>query len=198
MRYSERLTAAFNFAFAIHRDQVRKGSGIPYMIHVMGVAAIVGEYGGDEDQVIAALLHDAVEDGEGLKTLGEIRAQFGDRVAGIVEHCSDSFTLPKPPWLERKKSYIATIPSCPEDARLVCAADKLHNVRALTRDLEGKGLSVWERFNGRREGSLWYYTEITRALGTNWRHSIITELAVAVDAMLAADSRVQREPRAMS
>ncbi len=188
MAYTDRLTAAFNFAFGIHRDQTRKGSGIPYMVHVMGVAALVGEFGGVEDQVLAALLHDAVEDGEGLKTLDQICTQFGDHVADMVRHCTDAVTKPKPPWLERKKNYLATVPSCPAEARLVCAADKLHNVRALVRDLQTKGPSVWDRFNGRREGSLWYYKEITHALAINWQHPILIELQGAVDTLLATDA----------
>ena len=189
MSYSTRIDDAFAFAHRVHQDQRRKGFGAPFITHVMSVAALVGEYGGDEDQFIAALLHDAVEDGEGRKTLEEIRTAFGDRVARLVEGSSDAFTHPKPPWLDRKRNYIAAMQEAPLDLRLIVAADKLHNVRIILRDLEAEGPGVWERFLGKRDGSLWYYAEMVRALALGWDHPILKELAGVVDALHRAAVR---------
>ena len=193
MNYTHRIEEAFSFAHRVHQGQHRKGSGAPFITHVMSVAALVGENGGDEDQVIAALLHDAVEDGEGLKTLGEIRESFGPRVADLVEGCSDAFTHPKPPWLERKTAYIQRASTAAPELRLIIAADKLHNIRAILRDLKAEGPVVWERFQGRCEGSLWYYKEMARVLSSGWEHPVAGELAAAVDALRdAARGEVSR------
>lgn len=188
MTYTQRIEQAFSFAHGIHQGQQRKGSGAPFITHVMSVAALVGENGGDEDQFIAALLHDAVEDGEGLKTLGEIREAFGPHVAELVEGCSDAFTHPKPPWLQRKTAYIGRAATAAPELRLIIAADKLHNVRIILRDLKAEGPIVWDRFQGRRDGSLWYYTEIVRVLGDGWDHPILKELTDAVNALCEAES----------
>jgi GTP pyrophosphokinase len=153
----------------------------------MSVAAMVGEHDGDEDQFIAALLHDAVEDGEGRKTLEEIREAFGDRVAELVEGCTDAFDRPKPPWLERKQAYIQHIASASPELRLIVAADKLHNVSVITRDLAAEGPTVWDRFQGKREGSLWYYAEILAALSEGWDHPLLHELRRAVQRLKAVD-----------
>jgi GTP pyrophosphokinase len=141
----------------LHKGQIRKGSGKPYITHLLEVSEIVLDHGGDEDMAIAALLHDAVEDQGGRRTLEKIRRAFGDRVAFIVEGLSDAFVQPKPPWRERKEAYLTQLPSEPEDVRLVSAADKLHNVRALLEDYERDGDALWNRFKGGLEGTLWYY-----------------------------------------
>lgn len=187
MGYSTRIDDAFAFAHRVHRDQRRKGSGAPFITHIMSVAALVGEFGGNEDQFVAALLHDAVEDGEGRKTLAEIRQAFGDRIGDLVEGCTDAFTKPKPPWLERKKNFIQAVRGASPDLRLIVAADKLHNVRIITRDLREEGSVVWERFQGRRDGSLWYYTEILGVLSEGWEHPILDELEKAVADLQATD-----------
>jgi GTP pyrophosphokinase len=124
---------------------------------VLSVAALVLEAGGDEDQAIAALLHDVVEDCGGAPVLDEIRHEFGDRVARIVDGCTDSDEEPKPPWRERKERYLRHLQQGGEDVRLVSLADKLHNVRSIVLDYRYLGDKVWERFTGGREGTLWYY-----------------------------------------
>ena len=180
MAMSDRLVSAFALACRIHCGQQRKGSGVPYITHPMGVAALVGEYGGDEEEIIAALLHDVVEDGGGLNALAEIREQFGERVARIVEACSDAVSKPKPPWLKRKEAFISRIESAPPDVRLVATADKLHNARSTLRDVAAEGDGVWERFSGKRHGTLWYYPAVTEALGAGWSHPVLGALEDAV------------------
>jgi (p)ppGpp synthase/HD superfamily hydrolase len=158
---SDRIITAFEFSFRLHRDQLRKGSQIPYMAHLLSVAALVLEDSGDEDEVIAALLHDAVEDQGGLATLNEIRQRFGERVAAVVEACSDSFTTPKPPWRERKEAYLHRLESADPSVLRVSMADKLHNLRCMKRDYTLLGEDVWKRFKGGKEGTLWYYQELS-------------------------------------
>src|SRR5829696_6570189 len=125
---------------------MRKGTNIPYVTHLLAVAAIVGENGGTEDEVIAALLHDAVEDQGGAATRDEIRRRFGDSVTTIVEGTSDTDVVPKPPWRERKQSYINHVGEAPRSVRLVSAADKLHNARSILVDLRAEGEAAWRRF----------------------------------------------------
>jgi (p)ppGpp synthase/HD superfamily hydrolase len=155
-----RFEEALIFAARLHAGQKRKGKDLPYISHLMAVAALVSEAGGDGDEVIAALLHDAVEDQGGLETLQEIRRRFGEGVAMIVEGCSDSFSTPKPPWLERKASYLIHLRSASPEVRRVSLADKLHNARTILSDLEEHGEATWSRFNGGRQGSLWYYQSL--------------------------------------
>ncbi|MFM8322898.1 MAG: HD domain-containing protein [Chloroflexota bacterium] len=157
MPLSPRFDEALLYASRLHRDQLRKGSQVPYLAHLMGVSALVIEDGGDEDQAIAGLLHDAVEDQGGQPTLDEIRRRFGERVAFIVAGCTDSFESPKPPWRERKERYLAHLRQAPPDVRRVSLADKLYNARAILDDLLRSGEQVWERFRGGKDGSLWYY-----------------------------------------
>lgn len=152
-----RFLEAFHFAFEMHADQARKASTIPYTAHLMGVASLVLEAGGDEDLAMAALLHDVVEDCGGAPMLAKIRNQFGARVAKVVEGCTDADTYPKPPWRERKERYLEHLGQADADTRLVSAADKLNNVRSILSDYREIGESVWERFKGGREGTLWYY-----------------------------------------
>jgi (p)ppGpp synthase/HD superfamily hydrolase len=120
-------------------------------------------YGGNQDEAIAALLHDVVEDQGGKPVLDEIRREFGDRVAHLVEGCTDCDSMPKPPWEQRKKAYIAHIPTADAGVRLVSAADKLHNSRAILADYREVGDQVWQKFRGGREGTLWYYRELVKA-----------------------------------
>ena len=186
MATTPRLEEAFAYAANLHRHQVRKISRIPYLIHLIGVASIVGEYGGDEDQLIAALLHDGPEDQGGRKTLDEIRRRFGDRVAMMVEECSDTFENPKPPWKERKQAYLDHLPKASPDTRLVSASDKLHNARSLLLDLRRSGspanrLTVWENFKGGRTGTLWYFGELVREFERAGTEDIGKELSRVVD-----------------
>jgi GTP pyrophosphokinase len=153
----QRFHRAFQFAAQKHSGQTRKASTIPYIAHLMGVASLVLEAGGDEDLAIAALLHDVVEDCGGVPMLKEVRRRFGKRVAEVVDGCTDAYEAPKPPWRERKDSYICRLKKESADTRLVSAADKLNNVRSILSDYRAVGESVWSRFNGGREGTLWYY-----------------------------------------
>lgn len=152
-----RFLRAFEFAAKKHFGQTRKASTIPYIAHLMGVASLVLETGGDEDLAIAALLHDVVEDCGGAPMLKEVRRRFGSRVAKIVDGCTDADTYPKAPWLERKQKYIARLKKEDAETHLVSAADKLNNVRSILSDYRAIGESVWSRFHGGREGTLWYY-----------------------------------------
>jgi len=157
IKLGPRFMRAFQFAAEKHSGQTRKASTIPYLAHLMGVASLVLEAGGDEDLAIAALLHDVVEDCGGAPMLKEIRRRFGDRVAKVVDGCTDADTYPKPPWRERKEEYIRHLTKADADTRLVSAADKLNNVRSIISDYRAVGESVWSRFKGGREGTLWYY-----------------------------------------
>src|SRR5579871_1791485 len=148
---------AFLFAAEKHKGQPRKTTSIPYIAHLMGVASLVFEAGGDEDLAIAALLHDVVEDCGGAPKLKQIRRRFGTRVAKIVDGCTDAYGLPKPPWHDRKVSYINRLKKEDDETRLVSAADKLNNVRSILSDYRAIGESVWSRFHGGRDGTLWYY-----------------------------------------
>jgi (p)ppGpp synthase/HD superfamily hydrolase len=162
MATSDKFEEALAFAARLHREQPRKATNIPYVTHLMSVSALVGEYGGDEEQMIAGLLHDAVEDQGGRKTLEEIRRRFGDRVAGIVDACTDTDEIPKPPWRARKEKYLAHLANAPSDARLVSAADKVHNLRTILMDLRRVGERVWSRFKAPKADTLWYYRELAR------------------------------------
>ena len=181
--YSERVVKAFELAYELHACQRRKGSDVPYLTHVLGAAALVGEHGGDEDQFIAALLHDAAEDCGGHETLSRIRETFGGAVADYVQACSDSLTSPKPPWRERKERHLSVLREAPLKVRLLIAADKLHNARSIVRDLGDMGESLWTRFKGGRAGTLWYYGAMLDLLETGWTHPILGELAESVARM---------------
>lgn len=173
---SARFKEAFHLAFEAHRRQGRKQKNEPYIGHLMGVTSIVLEAGGDEEMAIAALLHDAVEDQGGHARLEEIRRTFGERVARIVEGCTDAYTIPKPRWLPRKKAYLEHLAEADADTRLVSAADKLHNVRAIISDLRRHGPAVFDRFTGRRDGTLWYYRAVTEALKRAGSNPVVEEL----------------------
>lgn len=160
----------------MHRDQTRKGTEVPYVTHLLAVAAIVGENGGDEDDVVAALLHDAPEDQGGMERLEEIRYRFGKVVAEIVAGCSDTYEQPKPPWRERKEAYIAHVAGAPGSVRLVSAADKLHNARSVLADLRVLGDGLWERFTGGEDGTLWYYRALVDAYKASGTNAVVEEL----------------------
>ncbi len=179
--YSERFEEALQYAAHLHRFQVRKGTKIPYMAHLMAVAALVLEDGGDEDQAIAALLHDAVEDQGGKARLEEIRERFGHHVAEIVDGCTDTYQNPKPPWRQRKEQYIDHLRVAPADVRRVSLADKLHNARSIRNDLLRNGPQIWKRFNGGKEGTLWYYHTLVQVFQANESSPMVKELARVVE-----------------
>jgi (p)ppGpp synthase/HD superfamily hydrolase len=176
-----RFLQAFIVAAKKHKDQTRKASTIPYIAHLMGVASLVLEAGGDEDLAIAALLHDVVEDCGGAPMLKEVRRRFGTRVAKVVDGCTDADTYPKQPWRERKEKYIRHLKAADADTRLVSAADKLNNVRSIVSDYRTIGESVWSRFAGGREGTLWYYRTLRIVFLRRKRNRITRELELAVN-----------------
>ena len=163
---TERFGRAFVMASEVHAAQVRKGTAVPYLAHLMSVSALVLEYGGGEDAAVAGLLHDAVEDsGDGAAVAERIRREFGDHVADVVLACSDAVGVAgrvKPPWRERKAGYIAQLAGERDrDVLLVSACDKLHNARAIVADLRAVGPALWDRFSQRDPGAhLWYYQSL--------------------------------------
>ena len=163
MILGDRYRQALELAFSLHRTQERKGSGVPYVAHLLGVSSLALEYGADEDEAIAALLHDAVEDQGGMEAAAEIRGRFGERVTEIVLGCSDwAGEGEKPSWRERKERYLEHLERASTSVRLVSACDKLYNARSMVADLERLGEALWPRFTGGRDGSLWYYNEPSR------------------------------------
>lgn len=173
---SERFEEAVGFALRLHREQARKGSRIPYVAHLLSVAALAMEHGADEDEAIAALLHDAVEDQGGLPTLEAIRETFGERVANLVAGCTDSYAQPKPPWRARKETYLAHLREADASIRLISACDKLHNARAILSDYLTLGPRVFERFKGGRDGTLWYYRSLADIFAQTGPHPLSSEL----------------------
>jgi (p)ppGpp synthase/HD superfamily hydrolase len=176
-----RFEEALVYATRLHAGQLRKGSGVPYVAHLLGVASLALEHGADEDEAVAALLHDAVEDQGGAPRLEEIRARFGERVARIVAGCTDADVIPKPPWRERKERYIAHLAEADASVRLVSAADKLHNARAILSDYRTHGETLWQRFKGGRDGTLWYYRSVVEAFRAFGSTPLTDELARIVD-----------------
>jgi (p)ppGpp synthase/HD superfamily hydrolase len=152
-----RFDEAFRYAHTLHHKQLGKGTTIPYISHLMAVAALVVEHGGNEDQAIAGPLHDAAEDQGGAATLAQICARFGDAVADIVADCTDAWTEPKPRWRVRKEAYLRELPSKPPASLLVSLADKTHNAEAIRFDYRVLGDALWPRFNGGAEATRWYY-----------------------------------------
>ncbi len=173
---TQRFEAALIYALHLHAEQKRKGTSIPYISHLLAVAALVLEDGGSEDEAIAALLHDAIEDQGGEPIRQEIRRRFGDKVVEIVNGCTDTDQTPKPPWLERKKRYLEHLRSASLEILRVSVADKLHNARSVLADLRQHGEAVWERFNGGREGTLWYYRQLVQVFRGRCTSFLVEEL----------------------
>jgi (p)ppGpp synthase/HD superfamily hydrolase len=189
-----RLAEAAAFTFALHADQLRKGTTIPYIAHLMSVAALVLEHGGDEEQAIAGLLHDAIED-MGAEQEDIIKERFGLRVAAIVRACTDADAIRKPPWRERKERYIEHLEQVGEDVLLVSACDKLHNARAIVSDLEAHAPDLFGRFAGGQEGILWYYDSLAEVFTRRLPGPLAAELRKTVGEIQAnaslAPARVQ-------
>jgi (p)ppGpp synthase/HD superfamily hydrolase len=175
-----RLQQAFRYAAEQHDRQTRKQTAVPYLSHLMGVASLVLEAGGDEDLAIAALLHDVAEDCGGIPRLREIRKLFGPPVANMVAQLSDSFGEPKPDWIKRKRSYLRDLKRHNAETRLVSAADKLHNVRTILTDYRQHGEAIWARFSGKKEGTLWYYRALSNEYQRRRPNRITRELELAV------------------
>ncbi|HEY2433747.1 MAG TPA: HD domain-containing protein [Vicinamibacterales bacterium] len=175
-RLTTRYDEAFAYAHAVHATQARKGTGVPYLGHLIGVSSIVIDDGGTEDEAIAALLHDAAEDQGGRPRLDDIRARFGDAVAKIVEDCTDSWTTPKAPWADRKRQYIEHAHTLDASSLRVSAADKVHNSYAILRGLRTVGDRVWERFNATPDDILAYYQGLVRAYRDAGGSPLVDEL----------------------
>lgn len=163
MTLTKRFDDAVLYAHEAHGDQTRKGTHAPYLGHLLGVASIVLDDGGTEDEAIGALLHDAAEDAGGRARLDDIRTRYGDAVARIVEDCTDSWETPKKPWLERKQVYIQHARHIGPSSLRVSAADKVHNAYAILRDLRNQGETVWERFSASPDDVIAYYESLVRA-----------------------------------
>lgn len=196
VKLGKRFRNAFLFAAEKHAGQARKASTIPYISHLIGVASLVLEAGGDEDLAIAALLHDVVEDCGGAPMLKEVRRRFGKRVAKVVDGCTDTDIDPKPPWRERKENYLRHLRQADRDTRLVSAADKLHNVRSILADYRDDGESIWARFNGGREGTLWYYRVLLDEFLRSKPNRITRDFKLAVKDLESAAKGKSRSRRA--
>ena len=181
-RLGKRFDDAIRYALRLHRKQQRKGKKVPYAAHLLGTAGTVLDFGGDEGQAIAALLHDAAEDHGGRKRLEKIRERFGSDVATTVADCTDTFEEKKPEWKARKRAYIASLPKKAARSLLVSAADKLDNARAIVADLRIDGPDTLDRFHGKSE-TVWYFREIANAFRKLKTGPIAAELEAAVREM---------------
>jgi (p)ppGpp synthase/HD superfamily hydrolase len=184
---TDRFDRALVYASDLHRKQRRNGTEIPYVSHLLGVASIALEMGADEDQAIAALFHDAVEDQGGAPRLEDIRELYGERVAGIVADCTDWDTSDpnggRPPWRVRKEAYVAKLADKSRDSLLVSLADKTHNARAIVDDLVLHGDALWSRFAGGRDGSIWYYGALAEAFRAHLPGPASARFAALVEQM---------------
>jgi GTP pyrophosphokinase len=169
--YTHRFMLALGTAAQLHATQARKGTNVPYVSHLLGTCAIALEYGADEDEAIAALLHDAIEDVQQTEAARMAIGWFGEGVRAIVEGCTDADTHPKPPWRQRKEAYLAHLASADRSILLVSAADKLHNARTIVADLHRHGDAVWSRFKATREESIWYYRSLVDVFRSNPAHN---------------------------
>jgi (p)ppGpp synthase/HD superfamily hydrolase len=160
VQLTDKFESALVYATRLHANQTRKITGVPYVAHLLSVAALVLEAGGTEEEAIAGLLHDAVEDQGGKSTREEIRQLFGETVIAIVDGCTESDTYPKPPWKERKQRYLHNLRYASPSVRRVSLADKLHNARSLLADYRQYGSSIWSQFKAGQEGTLWFYRQL--------------------------------------
>jgi (p)ppGpp synthase/HD superfamily hydrolase len=181
---TERFRAGLVYAAELHQDQKRKGGEIPYLGHLLIVAGTVIEWGGDEDEAIAGVLHDAIEDQPQANPRLEIRRRFGDKVADMVEGLSDADVQPKPPWLERKKAYFRRLEEEAEEIVLISAADKLHNARAILADYIERGDELWTRFSIKDQGALpqvWYLKNLLDIYERRLPQRLTRELRAVVE-----------------
>lgn len=193
---TERMNDAFRFAAEIHAKQCRKGTNIPYLAHLLAVCSIVLENGGNEDQAIAALLHDTIEDqaesfGGADALRAQIRGMFGNDVLEIVEGCTDTDVHPKPPWKDRKQAYIQHVKNAPPAVLLVSAADKLHNARSILADVQRHGITAFTKFKGGVAGTLWYYDNLIAVFKDRMPGWLADELERVVSAVAVAVNTLQ-------
>jgi (p)ppGpp synthase/HD superfamily hydrolase len=177
---TRRFEDALVYATQAHEGQRRKRSDVPYVAHLLAVCALVLEDGGDEDEAIAALLHDVVEDQGGAARAADVRRRFGDRVADIVVACSDTDAWPKPPWRPRKEAYVSHVRTAPDAVRRVSLADKVHNARTILADYRAVGEAVWQRFSAGGDDQIWYYESLVDALRREAGSRLLDELARVV------------------
>jgi GTP pyrophosphokinase len=189
--FTHRFEDALVLAHQLHAKQKRKGTSIPYVGHLLAVSSIVIENGGSEDETIAALLHDAIEDAGGDMVRAVLHAAFGANVLAIVEGCTDTDETPKPPWRKRKEDYIAHVRHASPSVRLVSMADKLHNARSILQDYRTFGENVWKRFSGGKDGTLWYYRSLVEVFRESGSSPLLEELDRVVSTLesLAAPSK---------
>lgn len=175
-----KFETALVYATRLHDKQTRKMSGVPYISHLLSVSALVLEAGGNENEAIAALLHDSVEDQGGNQTREQIRRVFGSEIVAIIDGCTECDTYPKPPWEERKQKYLENLRHATPSVRRVSLADKLHNARSLLADRQKFGDKVWTRFKGGKEKTLWFYRsliEVYQQTGSDWMTEEFTRVA---------------------
>jgi len=195
-RYSIRLIAAAGVALEMHAAQVRKGSDVPYASHLFGTCSIALDYGATEDQAIAALLHDAIEDVHYAPGARDAVAAFGPEVLRIVEACTDADVYPKPPWEARKAAYIRHLAHADGAVLLVSASDKLHNARSMVADHRRVGSDLWSRFKGAKDGTLGNYRALIAAYRANPAHpaELVDELERTVDELVRLASHENEAP----
>jgi (p)ppGpp synthase/HD superfamily hydrolase len=193
---TRRFEDALVYATQAHEGQRRKKTSVPYVSHLLAVCALVLEDGGTEDEAIAALLHDAVEDQGGAVRAAEVRRRFGDRVADIVVACSDTDVKPKPPWRPRKEAYIAHVRAAPDAVRRVSLADKVHNARTILADYRVVGEDVWKRFSAGGDEQIWYYESLVDAFRRETSSRLLDELARVVGELKAL--RAERPGRVVT
>jgi (p)ppGpp synthase/HD superfamily hydrolase len=184
-----RFADAMVYAWKVHRDQRRKGTAVPYVAHLLGVASLVLGDGGDEDEAIGALLHDAAEDQGGRGRLADIEGRFGVRVALIVEGCSDSLEEPKPPWRGRKDYFLRVLLEAPPEVVRVALADKLYNCRSIVADVGAGGAMAWGRFKAGPREQLWYYTQLLAVFRRTSPSLMVGQLADEIEALAALVER---------
>lgn len=177
---TQRFEQALIYATRLHSQQTRKVTGVPYISHLLSVTALVLEAGGNEEEAIAALLHDAVEDQGGATTRAEIYDQFGEQIVAIVDDCTEFKSEIKPPWRERKLHYIEQLRVASPSARRVALADKLHNMRALLFDYRQQGEAIWSLFSTDKEGILWFYHTLLKMYREVAPSPMVEELARVV------------------
>lgn len=177
---TQRFEQALVYATRLHAQQTRKVTGVPYISHLLSVTALVLEAGGNEDEAIAALLHDAVEDQGGAATRAELCQLFGEQVVAIVDGCTECDILPKPPWKERKQRYLEQLRLGSPAVRRVALADKLHNARSLLFDYRQQGEAIWSVFSTGKEGILWFYHTLLKMYREVAPSPMVEELARVV------------------
>jgi len=191
---SRKFESALAFANQVHAHQKRKDSGAPYFAHVIGVAALVLEDGGSEEEAIAALLHDTAEDQGGQAMLDEIAERFGKTIAQIVAECSDTLISPKPPWQARKENHINGLRTARPETIRIMLADKVYNSRNLLRSLQERGEIVWENFKGGRDGTIWYFQQMYAVFAETKSGYMLDEFARNIKRIAAFPNDCDPEP----